>query len=255
MAMDAAALAVWNALLASVAEEMGITLGLTAHSPNIRERRDYSCAIFDASGDMVAQAAHIPVHLGAMPEAVRSVRRLEPWSPGDVAIVNDPYLGGTHLPDISLIAPVFWERNVVGFVSNRAHHADVGGMAPGSMPVATELYQEGIIIPPLRLREAGSLNHDLLALLLRNVRTPKERQADLDAQFAALRTGERRFLGLFERGGPAPVLTAMTELQNYSERLTRSAIGAIPDGTFEASDVMESPGGELLPIRVVLRVT
>ena len=134
MTSEPGRLAVWNAWLASVAEEMGITLGLTAHSPNIRERRDYSCGVFDAEGRMVAQAAHIPVHLGAMPEAVRAVQALAPWQPGDVAILNDPFLGGTHLPDVSLVAPVFFRGVLVGFVSNRAHHADIGGMSSGSMP-------------------------------------------------------------------------------------------------------------------------
>ncbi|MFQ5381361.1 MAG: hydantoinase B/oxoprolinase family protein, partial [Dehalococcoidia bacterium] len=254
MTMSPAELTVWNALLASVADEMGITLGLTAHSPNIRERRDYSCAVFDAAGDMVAQAAHIPVHLGAMPEAVRAVGALAPWAPGDVAIVNDPYLGGTHLPDISLVAPVFWEGEVVAFVSNRAHHSDVGGMSAGSMPVATELYQEGMIIPPLKLYAAGELNGELMALILRNVRTPDERQGDFEAQLASLRTGERRLLGLFEARGAEAVLAAMVELQDYSERLTRAALERVPDGGYAAEDAVESPSGELLPIRAHLGV-
>ena len=254
MSMEPAELTVWNALLASVAEEMGITLGLTAHSPNIRERLDYSCAVFDATGDMVAQAAHIPVHLGAMPEAVRAVRHLEPWSPGDIAIVNDPYLGGTHLPDISLILPVFWRGDVVAFVSNRAHHSDVGGMSAGSMPVSSELYQEGMIIPPLRLFRAGKLNEELMALILRNVRTPDERKGDFEAQIASLRTGERRLTGLLEARGSQAVLAAMGELQDYSERLTAAAIERIPDGDFAAEDSVESPGGGLLRIRAQVRV-
>jgi len=255
MADAPAQLSVWNALLASVADEMGITLGRTAHSPNIRERRDYSCAVFDASGAMAAQAAHIPVHLGAMPEAVRAVSVLAPWREGDIAIVNDPYLGGTHLPDISLVAPVFWEGELAAFVSNRAHHADIGGMAPGSMPVATELYQEGMIIPPLRLFERGALNEALMELILRNVRTPDERRGDFAAQIAAIRTGERRLHDLFRRNGHALVAQRVAELQSYSERLTRAAIAAIPDGEYAAEDVLESPDGALLPIRVVVRIT
>ncbi len=254
MSLSPAELTVWNALLASVAEEMGITLGLTAHSPNIRERRDYSCAVFDAGGEMVAQAAHIPVHLGAMPEAVRAVGVLAPWAPGDIAIVNDPYLGGTHLPDISLVAPVFWNGEVVAFASDRAHHADVGGMSAGSMPVATELYQEGMIIPPLKLQAAGRPNDELMSLILRNVRTPDERRGDFEAQLAALRTGERRLLGLFETRGAEAVLNAMRELQDYSERLTRAALARVPDGEYTADDAVESPSGELLPVRVRLRV-
>ncbi len=251
---EAARLAIWNGLLASVAEEMGATLGLTGHSPNIRERRDYSCAVFDPEGNMVAQAAHIPVHLGAMPEAVRAVSSLAPWAPGDIAIVNDPYLGGTHLPDISLVAPVFWEGTLVAFLSNRAHHADIGGMAPGSMPMADELYQEGVIIPPLRLFERGQKNEALFRLILRNVRTPQEREGDFDAQLAAIRTGERRLRQLLERYGPAELERAMRDLQEYTERLTRHAIGGIPDGEYRAEDVIEAPNGELLPIVVTIRI-
>ncbi|GAB4326442.1 MAG: hydantoinase B/oxoprolinase family protein [Dehalococcoidia bacterium] len=254
MSGDAARLSVWNALLSSVADEMGVTLGLTGHSPNIRERRDYSCAVFDAGGEMVAQAAHIPVHLGAMPEAVRAVAALAPWKPGDIAIVNDPYLGGTHLPDISLVAPVFFEGEVIAFVSNRAHHADVGGMSAGSMPVATELYQEGLIIPPLKLYESGRRNEPLFALILRNVRTPEERQGDFDAQMGAIRTGEQRLLALAKRYGRDELARQMDALKDYTERLTRAAIAGMPDGTYTAEDMMESPDGGLLPIRVALTV-
>ncbi|MGK2966873.1 MAG: hydantoinase B/oxoprolinase family protein [Tepidiformaceae bacterium] len=253
MTTDLARLSVWNALLASVADEMGITLGRTGHSPNIRERRDYSCAVFDRDGATVAQAAHIPVHLGAMPEAVRAVAALAPWHPGDIAIVNDPYIGGTHLPDVSLVAPVFFGGELVAFLSNRAHHADIGGMAPGSMPVATELYQEGMIIPPLRLYDAGRLNEELFAIILRNVRTPEERRGDFAAQIGSIRTGERRLLDLFERYGADEVFERMADLQAYAERLTRAAIAAIPDGAYEAEDVLESPDGALIPIRA--RVT
>jgi N-methylhydantoinase B len=254
MNTDAARLSVWDSLLASVADEMGIALGLTGHSPNIRERRDYSCAVFDAAGEMVAQAAHIPVHLGAMPEAIRAVQSLAPWREGDVAIVNDPYLGGTHLPDVSLIAPVFWEGEVVAFVSNRAHHADIGGMTAGSMPISTELHQEGVIIPPLRLFDAGVRNEGLFALILRNTRTPDERRGDFDAQMAAIRTGERRLHALFERYGRQEVFAMMAALQDYAERLTRAAIETIPPGRYEADDVMELSGGRLIPVRVAVSV-
>lgn len=255
MTSEPGRLAVWNAWLASVAEEMGITLGLTAHSPNIRERRDYSCGVFDAEGRMVAQAAHIPVHLGAMPEAVRAVQALAPWQPGDVAILNDPFLGGTHLPDVSLVAPVFFRGALVGFVSNRAHHADIGGMSSGSMPVASELIQEGVIIPPLRLVNGGIFNNELFALILRNTRTPDERRGDFEAQLAALRTGEQRLTGLCERYGLAVVRDMMDTLLRYTERLTRAAIEDIPDGEARAEDVLEGPAGELFPIRARVRVS
>src|SRR6185437_3620584 len=150
---------------------------------------------------MVAQAAHMPVHLGAMPTAIRMIRSLAPFRPGDVAILNDPYLGGTHLPDVTLASPVFAGRRLLGFVASRAHHADIGGMAPGSMPVARELWQEGVIIPPLRLVDAGRLNDALHALILRNVRSPEQTGGDLYAQLAANRTGERRLLALVQRHG------------------------------------------------------
>ncbi len=250
MSVDPARLAVWNALLASTAEEMGVTLWRTGHSPNIRERRDFSCAVFDASGEMAAQAAHIPVHLGAMPESVAAVATLAPWNEGDVAIVNDPYLGGTHLPDVTLVAPVFASGELIGFVANRAHHADIGGMTAGSMPVATELYQEGVIIPPLKLREGGRLNEALLALILRNVRTPAERRGDFDAQLGALGTGAARLGALASRYGNAELARWMRELTDYAERLTRSVLASVPDGSWKAADVMERADGELLPVRV-----
>ena len=255
MSDDPARLAVWNALLASAADEMGVTLWRTGHSPNIRERRDFSCAVFDARGRLVAQAAHIPVHLGAMPESVAAVAALAPWSEGDVAIVNDPYLGGTHLPDVTLVAPVFAGGALAGFVANRAHHADIGGMSAGSMPVASELYQEGLIIPPLKLREGGATNEALLALILRNVRTPDERRGDFEAQLGALRTGAARIKALAARHGAAELARWMDALLDYAERLTRAAIAAIPDGGYEAADAMEGADGEFLPLRARVTVT
>src|SRR3990170_3265404 len=163
MPLDPIELTVFSNLFASVAEEMGVTLGRAAYSPNIKERRDFSCAVFDAEGRLVAQAAHIPVHLGAMPAAVRVAGERHSFGPGDLVIFNDPYLGGTHLPDVTMVSPVFVESaggaaQHVGYVASRAHQADIGGMSAGSMPVSTELYQEGIIIPPLKLREAGRTN-------------------------------------------------------------------------------------------------
>ncbi len=186
---DPAELAIFNALFASVAEEMGVTLGRTAYSPNIKERRDYSCAVFDRQGRLVAQAAHIPVHLGAMPTAVAAAMPLAPFARGDLVILNDPYLGGTHLPDITMVSPVLFGRALAGFVASRAHHADVGGMSPGSMPLAEELLQEGVVIPPIKLYERGRLNRAVYDLLLRNMRNPEERRGDLDAQTAAHRVG------------------------------------------------------------------
>jgi N-methylhydantoinase B len=232
--IDPAELAIAAALFSSVAEEMGVTLGRTAHSPNIKERRDYSCAVFDARGRLIAQAAHIPVHLGAMPTAVEATLPLAPFSAGDVVILNDPYLGGTHLPDITMVSPVFAgsrevtrptstsgragqasSGDLVGFVASRAHHADVGGISPGSMPLAKELTQEGVVIPPIKLYDA------VLDLMLRNMRAPDERRGDLDAQLAANRTGEERLRELVERFGQRQSVRLTGELMEYAERMTR----------------------------------
>ncbi|MDA1174502.1 MAG: hydantoinase B/oxoprolinase family protein, partial [Chloroflexi bacterium] len=179
MSVDPISLEVFRNLLTSAAEEMGVALGRTAYSTNIKERRDYSCAVFGPVGDMVAQAAHIPVHLGAMTASVRAALDRLALAPGDIAVLNDPYLGGTHLPDVSVMAPVHVDSDdgplLVGYVANRGHHADIGGMAPGSLPLSTSLYQEGIIIPPLKLVEGGVLNEGLMELICRNTRTPDER--------------------------------------------------------------------------------
>jgi len=190
-------------LFAAIPEEMGVTLGRTGYSPNIKERRDFSCALFDAQALLVAEAAHIPVHLAALPMLLARLLAAIEWHDGDVVACNDPYVGGTHLPGMTLVAPVFapGEPAPVAFVANRAHHADVGGMAPGSMPASTELYQEGLIVPPVKLLESGRLNDGVMDLICRNVRTPDERRGDLSAQIAANRTGVQRFLQLVERCG------------------------------------------------------
>ena len=226
---------------------MGAVLGRSALSPNIRERRDYSCAVFDHRGNLVAQAAHIPVHLGAMPVSVEAVRSLAPFAPGDLAILNDPYLGGTHLPDVTMVSPVFEHDGrragrLVGFVASRAHQADIGGMAPGSMPLARELVQEGLIIPPLKLYRRGRLNEEALALILRNVRTPDERRGDLAAQVAAQRSGERRLRELATRYGRQALGARMSELLDYAERLTRAALSRIPPGSYRFEDALDDDG-------------
>jgi N-methylhydantoinase B len=277
---DPAELSIAAALFSSVAEEMGVTLGRSAHSPNIKERRDYSCAVFDASGRLVAQAAHIPVHLGAMPTAVEAAMRVvrpagTHLQPGDVVILNDPYLGGTHLPDITMVSPVFARAarsarpealvgraaahrsgTLVGFVASRAHHADVGGISPGSMPLAEELIQEGVIIPPIKLYEGGRLNHAVLDLLLRNMRAPDERRGDLDAQISAHRTGEERLREIVSRYGTRQAHRLTGELMNYAERMTRAALSAIPEGKYEFEDYLDDDGvtDEPVPIRVRLTI-
>ncbi len=255
MTYDATRLEIFKHQFSSVAEEMGVVLQRSAFSPNIKERRDFSCALFDVKGQMIAQAAHIPVHLGAMPLSVEEGIRRFDFSPGDVVILNDPYRGGTHLPDITLITPVFIDRKLFGFVANRAHHSDVGGMSPGSMPLSCELFQEGIIIPPLKLVEAGRENRGLMDFLLANVRTPKERAGDLRAQVAANRKGDRRIHELVGRYGKAELVFYMRGLLDYAERMTRRLIARLPDGSYSFSDYMDDDGVESKPVKIAVTVT
>src|SRR5213595_2528551 len=223
-----------GSLLRAVAEEMGAVLVRSAFSANIKERRDCSTALFDGRGRMIAQAEHIPAHLGAMPDAVAAVRRHAP-RPGETFILNDPYTGGTHLPDVTLVS-----RTQVGFAVTRAHHADVGGLEPGSMPAESRnLEEEGVVIPPTWLDE------DVLARLVAQMRNPEERRGDLRAQLAAHRLAERRLAELCERRGREAVGAAMDELYAYSERAVRAAIAALPDGRWEAEDALEARVGEL----------
>jgi N-methylhydantoinase B len=227
-------LQVVGSALAAVAEEMGAVLVRSAFSANIKERRDCSTALFAADGRMVAQAEHIPVHLGAMPEAVAAVRERDP-GPGETFVVNDPFTGGTHLPDLTLVS-----RTLLGFAVSRAHYADVGGSEPASLPAgSTDLYQEGLIVPPVRLTD------EVVAILLANMRNPDERRGDLRAQLAAHRLAERRLTELCDRHGRERVEAAMDELFAYSERRVRSGLADLPDGRYEASDVLEAPEGEL----------
>jgi len=257
-ALSASELAIAEAALSAIAEEMGEALGRTAYSPNIKERRDYSCAVFDAEGAMVAQAAHIPVHLGAMPTAVRAVLALGPFRAGDVLALNDPFLGGTHLPDLTTVAPAFAAdaeegATPIGFVATRAHHADIGGMAPGSMPVATELLQEGLVIPPLRLVDGGALNEAALALIVRNSRAPEERRGDLRAQLAATALGARRMQEAARRFGAAGLAARAAALLAHGERTMRAVIAGIPDDRYDAHDYLEV-GEDGLAIRLALTV-
>lgn len=225
---------------AGVADEMGVTLRRTAYSPNIKERLDFSCALFDSSGRMIAQAAHIPVHLGAMPRSVEAaLQTFEDWADGDLVLLNDPYAGGTHLPDITMISPIFADGEPVFFAASRAHHADVGGMAPGSLPMSEEIYQEGLILPPVKLYRAGSLNRDLMTVLLRNVRTPDERRGDLAAQRSAHAVATARIRELIKVHGREEVRRYAQELVDYSERLMRAAIREWPRGTYAFADSLE----------------
>jgi len=262
---DPIKLEIFKHLFAAVAEEMGTVLRKSSYSPNIKERRDFSYALFNAKGQLVAQAAHIPVHLGAMPLSVAAaVERFgDDLQPGDLIILNDPFRGGTHLPDITMVSPIFLgspageypggER--LGFAASRAHHADVGGMTPGSMPVAREIYQEGLIIPPVKLVHSGRMDHDLLALILANVRTPEERLGDLQAQIAANQRGEARLLDLARRYGRKEMAEAMQQLLAYTERTTCHLLASLPDGTYRFSDCLDDDGVVKGPVLITVAVT
>ena len=256
--LDPVTLSVLASALAGIAEEMGAVLIRGSYSSNIKERRDCSTALFDAKGRMVAQAEHIPVHLGAMPEAVEAVMRRNPER-GDVFAINDPYSGGTHLPDITLVSPIAPGEagEVIGYAVTRAHHSDVGGMRPGSAPSdSREIFQEGIIIPPVRLVRGGEYVDDVLDLILTNVRTPAIRRGDLRAQIAANNIAELRVGELIERRGDELVLAAFEEVISYAEKRTREAIRDLPDGKHEAEDFMEGDGtvDEDIPIRASVAI-
>jgi N-methylhydantoinase B len=253
--LSAVELEVFRHALAGVAEEMGVALRRAAYSPNIKERADCSAAVFDRDGEMVAQAEHIPVHLGAMPASVRAV--LDTYGslePGQQICVNDPYLGGTHLPDLTIVAAVGADSGeLLGYVANRAHHADVGGAAPGSMPAsATEIAMEGIRIPPILLADASGERDDVLRLIAANSRTPGERRGDLRAQFAANHVGARRLQELAGRMGPARLAQAMAAVCDYSDRRVRAAVQQIPDGCYRSCDVLEI--GDGVAIRAAVTV-
>jgi N-methylhydantoinase B len=289
--VDAVELEIFRLLLVAAAEQMGQALARTGHSANIKERRDFSCAIFTPGGDLLAQAAHVPVHLGSMPASVTAaLARLDP-QPGDVILLNDPFAGGTHLPDITMITPVALDGRVVALAANRAHHADVGGMSSGSMPLSTNIFQEGLRIPPVRWWAGGREDAAVTELLLANVRTPEERLGDLRAQQAANAVGARAVLEVIERygigghnggrasrgpaalgeaasRGPAalgwvtqrkpavPPFDVLCEsLLAYAERMMRQAIGSIPDGTYLFEDVLDGDGVTEQPVPIAAAVT
>jgi N-methylhydantoinase B len=281
---DPTTLEIYRALYTSVAEEMGIALRRTAFSPNIKERRDYSCAVFDDSGLVIAQGDHMPVHLGSMPMAVAAALQKVKIAPGDVVALNDPFAGGTHLPDVTLISGV-WAQPEDGekgrrgdggkkhsaasprlpvspsprplfFVANRAHHADIGGATPGSMGLATDVYGEGLRIPPVRLASGGEIVEDVMRLILANVRGHAERRGDFQAQIGSLKTGESRLLEIVARRGTTEAKEYARHLIAYSARLMRHAIELIPDGEYEAEDWLDSDGisEESVPIRVRIAI-
>lgn len=256
--IDAITLEVLRNALQSVAEEMGAVLKSTAYSPNIKERMDASCALFDASGQLIAQAEHVPVHLGSMLRALTSIlAHTGPLADGDILLVNDPYIAGAHLPDITMVAPFYYDGALLGYVANRAHHADVGGMEPGSMPGrSSEIYQEGLIIPPVRLYSRGTLNPEIMAFVLSNVRTPEERQGDLNAMLAALRTGQNRLAELADRHGATRLVAGFGAILDYAERRMRHCLAALPDGLYAAEDALDDDGidPEPVPVKVSIRI-
>jgi N-methylhydantoinase B len=243
--MDPVTLQVMVGALRAACDEMGVVLVRSAHSANVKERRDASTGLFDARGEMVMQAEHIPVHLGAMPAAVAAILD-EDHAPGDAWILNDPYRGGTHLPDITVISPVFVESGLAGFSASRAHHADVGGRVPGSMPADSHtLEEEGVVIPPTRLARDGEVDRELLRELTSKMRGPRQREADLRAQLAANRAGAARLVELAERHGLGTLKAAMKETMDYAERRTRAAIADMEDGERTATDLLEAADGDL----------
>jgi N-methylhydantoinase B/oxoprolinase/acetone carboxylase alpha subunit len=251
---DPIELELFKNIFISISEEMAAVLGRTALSPNIKERKDFSCAIFNDRGETLAQGSHIPVHLGAMPLSVRAAMESVRFEEGDLVILNDPYRGGTHLPDITCVSPVFVRGKLGFFAANRAHHSDVGGMTPGSMPLAQEIFQEGLIIPPLKLVRKGKIDDGILALILSNVRTPDERRGDILAQVAANGIGRRRILETIERYGLAKVVRYGRLVQDYTERVLRETIRSIPDGTYVFSDVLDDDGISDRPVRIGVEI-
>jgi len=279
---DPITLEIYRALYTSVAEEMGIALRRTAFSPNIKERRDYSCAVFDSFGRVIAQGDHMPVHLGSMPMAVAAALGEIEIAPGDVVALNDPFAGGTHLPDVTLVmAVVSSQLSVAGknfrrssnrrhgasqrtthdgqrtlfYVANRAHHADIGGATPGSMGLATDIYGEGIRIPPIRLVRNGVVDKDIMGLILANVRSNAERRGDFEAQIGSLKTGATRLLEIIERRGVVETHEYAEQLIDYSARLMRHAIDLVPNGEYEAEDALDDDGISDGPVPIHVRIT
>src|SRR5467141_4024669 len=283
---DPTTLEIYRALYTSVAEEMGTALRRTSFSPNIKERRDYSCAVFDQDGRVIAQGDHMPVHLGSMPMAVAAALSEIEIAPGDVVALNDPFAGGTHLPDVTLVAGVFYadpdtetrrrgdtemrransspsprprvalSPRPLFFVANRAHHADIGGATPGSMGLATDVYGEGLRIPPIRLVRRGEVNDDVMRLIMANVRGHNERRGDFQAQIGSLKTGATRLLEIIERRGEREATEYAAHLIAYSARLMRRAISAIHDGVYGAEDALDDDGisDQEVPIRVRITI-
>ena len=256
---DPVELEIFKNIFHSIAEEMGASLRSTAFSPNIKERRDYSCAVFDSAAEVIAMGDHMPVHLGSMPMSVRAAIESIDLGLGDIVVLNDPFRGGTHLPDITLVAPVYIAKSKPGrdpdfYVASRAHHADVGGTYPGSMGLCREIYQEGLRIPPVRIMQSGKMQADVLALLLNNVRTPKEREGDLGAQIAACHTGAARLTEICARYGLKKAQQAARDLLDYSEEMMLSFLKRVPHGHYSAEDFLDNDGIDDRPVKIAVDV-
>ena len=255
---DPVRLEVYRNLFASIAEEMGAALQRSAYSPNITERRDFSCALFDHTGRLIAQGDHMPVHLGSMPASVRAALAVTPPGAGEMILLNDPFHGGTHLPDLTLVAPLYVGRPgdpPAFYLANRAHHSDVGGMSPGSMPLATEIFQEGLRLPPVRFIRNGEPDPDLMRVILANVRTPEERVGDLMAQVAANHVGERRLTALITRHGAEEVAAYARHLIDYASRLMSATISRLPEGRYHFTDHLDDDGITKTPIAIKVVMT
>jgi N-methylhydantoinase B len=254
---DSIELSLFASRVAAICEEMGALLGRVAFSPNIRDRLDYSCALFDSGGRLLGQATHIPVHLGSMAYAMADLVRGLQWAEGDMVILNDPFRGGTHLPDVTFVMPVFAGGERVGFCANRAHHADIGAAAPGSMPISRDIGEEGVLIPPTHLFRGGRLDEELLAGLLGRLNDPASARGDFNAQVAANRLGSERLRALAEQLGNAAFAHRCEALQDYARRLAKGSLASLPKGEFHYRDILDDDGfGQVdIPVCVQLEIS
>ncbi len=260
MKLDPVTAEIVKSSLVYASEEMGIAVRNSAYSPNIKERLDHSCALFDSGGRLIAQAEHIPVHLGSLPWGLRATldvidREYGGVREGEMWVVNDPYISGTHLNDVTVIRPIFFHGEFAGFAANKAHHTDIGGMVPGSMSAdAPDLFAEGLVVPPMLLMQDDRVLDAPVVLFRANSRTPQARSGDLRAQIAGNLTGERRFLELYERYGREIVASAVQRLLEHSESRMRNALAQLAEGVYDQADVLEDRNGEP-SISIQLRLT
>ena len=252
--MDPVELSLFASRLEAICDEMGATLRRTAFSPNIKDRLDYSCAIFDDQGELCAQAAHIPVHLGSMAYAMRDIVNKIDWQEGDMLVVNDPFLGGTHLPDVTLVSPVFIDGLLVSFIANRAHHADIGAQSPGSMPISSSLEEEGLVIPPTLFIRGGQLDTAIFSQITRVKQNAIEGEGDFTAQISANRIGVGRLVELIKSVSINKYAHALLELNDYAHRLAAAALHAIPDGDYAFNDLLDDDGMGNRDIKIVVAI-